>query len=62
LASCIKLWENIPQQFRQQKSSSNFWVAYSFITEQTQQNELVGKETGQSKPTWKDGIIQLGSG
>jgi hypothetical protein len=36
-------------------------AAYNFITEQTQQHELVGKKLG--KPTtWKDGTIQLGSG
>jgi IS1 family transposase len=60
LASCIKLWENIPQQFRQQKSFSDFWAAYNFITEQTQQHELVGKETGQTNhmERWNNTIRQ----
>jgi IS1 family transposase len=60
LASCIKLWENIPQKFRQQKSFSDFWAAYNFITEQTQQHELVGKETGQTNhmERWNNTIRQ----
>jgi len=31
LESCKKLWESIPQQFRNQQIFSDFWSAYNFI-------------------------------
>lgn len=60
LESCKKLWENIPYQFRFQQSFSDFWAAYNYIFEQTQQHQLVGKESGQTNhmERWNNTIRQ----
>ncbi len=60
LDSCKRLWKRIPHQFRFQHSFSDFWAAYNYIFEQTQQHQLVGKDSGQTNhmERWNNTIRQ----
>ena len=45
--SCRKLWQRIPDEYRQSRSYSDFWHAYELLLS-TGKHQLVGKQTGQT--------------
>ena len=46
-ATCRKLWEKIPSQFRQADCFSDFWEAYQLVIP-PEQHTAVGKESGET--------------
>ena len=46
-ATCQKLWEKIPEAFRQAHCFSDFWEAYQLVIP-PEQHTAVGKESGQT--------------
>ena len=46
-ATCQRLWETIPSEYRRCRTYTNFWQAYQAVLPQ-RTHHLVGKETGQT--------------
>lgn len=45
--SCRQLWAQVPEQYKQSRSYSDFWAAYQRVID-TDRHQSVGKETGQT--------------
>ena len=46
-ATCRRLWQKIPEAYKQCRSFSDFWAAYGLIFPEST-HQMVGKETGQT--------------
>jgi IS1 family transposase len=57
--TCQRLWEAIPEQYRQGHCFTDFWGAYAAVMPETQ-HSAVGKETGETAhgERWKNTLRQ----
>lgn len=45
--TCLRLWEAIPEEYRQGHCFTDFWATYAAVTPE-EQHTAVGKETGET--------------
>jgi insertion element IS1 protein InsB len=57
--TCRKLWKSIPEAYRTEHCSTDFWAAYQAVIPE-EQHTAVGKETGQTAHVerWKNTLRQ----